>query len=57
LEAVKRTTVQVTRQPLYPELHELGRDLLCQAWTDRGPRVLSCMSVSPITNQNPRPVI
>jgi hypothetical protein len=31
LAAVKRMTVQVTRQPLYEELHELGHDLLCQA--------------------------
>jgi hypothetical protein len=30
LAAVKRTTVQVTRQPLQHELHELGHDLLCQ---------------------------
>jgi hypothetical protein len=29
--AVKRTTVQMTRLPLYHELHELGYRLLCQA--------------------------
>jgi hypothetical protein len=31
LVAVKHTTVQVTRQPLQHDLHELGHDLLCQA--------------------------
>jgi hypothetical protein len=31
LEVVKRTTVQVTKQPLQHELHDLGHDLLCQA--------------------------
>jgi hypothetical protein len=36
LAVVKRTTVQVTTQPLYYEIHELGHDLLCQAYTDTG---------------------
>jgi hypothetical protein len=31
LAAVKRMTVQVTGEPLYKELHELGHDLLCEA--------------------------
>jgi hypothetical protein len=31
LAAVKRTAVQVTRQPMQRELHELGHDLPCQA--------------------------
>jgi hypothetical protein len=36
LAAVKRTTVQVTRLPLQPELPKVGHDLLFSAWTDRG---------------------
>jgi hypothetical protein len=36
LAAIKRTTVQVTRLPLYPELHIVGHDLLFSAWTYRG---------------------
>jgi hypothetical protein len=36
LAAVKRTTVQVTRLPLLPELPKIGHDLLFSAWTDRG---------------------
>jgi hypothetical protein len=36
LAAVRRTTVQVTMPPLYPELHKIGDDLLFSEWTDRG---------------------
>jgi hypothetical protein len=32
LAEVRRTTVQMTTKPLYRELHELGHDLLCQAF-------------------------
>jgi hypothetical protein len=35
-EAVRRTTVQVTRLLLQPELLKIGHDLLFSAWTDRG---------------------
>jgi hypothetical protein len=36
LVAIKRTTVQMTRQPLYNELHKLGYDLMRQDQTNRG---------------------
>jgi hypothetical protein len=36
LVAVRRTTVQVSKLPLQPELLKILHDLLFSAWTDRG---------------------
>jgi hypothetical protein len=43
--AVKHTTVQVIRQPLYHELHEFGHDLLFHAETNRDLAYIVCVCV------------